>query len=84
MKDDEEHLYKNGRDHHRADPGTDGGRGRVPDAQGASPAEKSGIRAGDVILSVNGFPVSDSEELEKAVRYAFGVEPYPEDYSSNK
>ncbi|WP_034446388.1 hypothetical protein [Butyrivibrio sp. AE2032] len=24
------------------------------------------------------------EELEKAVRYAFGVEPYPEDYSSNK
>lgn len=49
------------------------GCGRVPDAQGASPAEKSGIRAGDVILSVNGFPVSDSEELEKAVSESDGA-----------
>ncbi|MFC7290871.1 Do family serine endopeptidase [Hirschia litorea] len=39
----------------------------VADVQVGSPAEKSGIERGDVILSVNGISVNDSRELTRLV-----------------
>jgi stage IV sporulation protein B len=45
------------------------GVGKVSDGLGKyyAPAEQAGLRPGDVILSVNGEPISDSSELESAV-----------------
>jgi S1-C subfamily serine protease len=48
----------------RIDPGTEPQIDRII---GGSPAEKAGLRAGDVIVSVNGEPVHDSDELLLAV-----------------
>lgn len=36
--------------------------------QAASPAERAGLRAGDVIVAVNGVPVNDSRELAAQLR----------------
>ena len=37
-----------------------------------------------LLEDIDALDFADSDEqLEKAIRYAFGVEPYPEDYSSS-
>jgi len=40
---------------------------RVVDVASASPAEKAGLRAGDMILAVNGEPISTPEELAGSI-----------------
>ena len=37
-----------------------------------------------LLEDIDAFDFGDSDEkLEKGIRYAFGIEPYPEDYSSS-
>ena len=45
----------------------------VSDVSGKSPAQNAGLRAGDVILQVNGQQVSDSETLTELVASAKGM-----------
>jgi serine protease Do len=48
--------------------GTKTARGAlVADPQSGSPAQKAGIRAGDVIISVNGDPVDDARALARRI-----------------
>jgi serine protease Do len=39
----------------------------ISDVQPNTPAARAGVQAGDIVLSVNGRPVSDSSELTRAV-----------------
>jgi putative serine protease PepD len=45
-----------------------GAGGRIADVQSGGPAATAGLRTGDVILSVDGRPVSDSEDAIVAIR----------------
>jgi serine protease Do len=39
----------------------------VDEPQAGSPASKSGITAGDVVLTINGVPVKDSGDLARKI-----------------
>lgn len=40
----------------------------VIDLEQGSPAQRGGLRTGDIIVSVNRIPVSSAEEMAKAAR----------------
>jgi serine protease Do len=51
-------------------PSKDGGGVMITDVDAGSDAGQKGIRVGDLILEIGGFPVSGPEDLSKAVREA--------------
>jgi putative serine protease PepD len=42
--------------------------GRLEEIVGGGAAEKAGLKAGDVVLKFNGFPVTDASDLTALVR----------------